>query len=99
VRTLSLENHPAFAAMRTGNGNVDQMICLLRVVYLAWFLSDATPGGTDLEAFREAERVLEHCAVRAEHRHGWTLPQEDHGILEQILALHDQQLASIPSHR
>ncbi|CAG9257915.1 hypothetical protein BDI4_570016 [Burkholderia diffusa] len=32
VRSLSLENHMALAMVRSGNGNCDQVICLLRVV-------------------------------------------------------------------
>ncbi|WP_198364010.1 hypothetical protein [Burkholderia ubonensis] len=53
VRALSLENHLALAAMRSGSGNVDQMSCLLKVVYLAWFLLD-DPATERAQVFRDA---------------------------------------------
>lgn len=98
VRALSLENHLALAAMRSGSGNVDQMSCLLKVVYLAWFLLD-DPATVRLQAFREAEAALERSAARSERKDGWTLPDGDCVAIEQILVQHDQQLASLPSHR
>ncbi|MBS2132098.1 hypothetical protein KEX41_28335 (plasmid) [Burkholderia thailandensis] len=97
-RALSLENHLALVAMRTGNGNVDQMSCLLKVVYLAWFMLDE-PVADEPPLFHQAEAALERSTTRAEHREGWTLPDDDCQAIEQILVLHDRQLASLPSHR
>jgi hypothetical protein len=42
VRAVSLENHLALAALRTAAGS-HVMGCLLRVVYLAWYLREACP--------------------------------------------------------
>ncbi|WP_232490703.1 hypothetical protein [Burkholderia ubonensis] len=98
VRALSLENHLALAAMRTGSGNVDQMSCLLKVVYLAWFLLD-DPATEHAQVFRDAEAALERSSTRAQRREGWILPEDDCTAIEQILVLHDDQLAPLASHR
>lgn len=98
TRALSLENHLALVAMRTGNGNVDQMSCLLKVVYLTWFMID-DPAAGELPLFHQAEAALERSTTRAECREGWTLPDDDCRAIERILVLHDHQLASLPSHR
>lgn len=98
TRALALENHLALVAMRTGNGNVDQMSCLLKVVYLAWFMLDS-PAADELPLFYLAEAALERSTTRAEHREAWTLPDDDCRAIEQILVLHDHQLASLPAHR
>ncbi|WP_434116201.1 hypothetical protein [Paraburkholderia caffeinilytica] len=98
MRAVSLENHLALAAMRTGNGNVDQMSCLLKAVYLAWFLRDGG-AGEHVDFFREAECALECYATHAEQHRGWALAEDECGAIESILALHDRQLISIPAHR
>jgi hypothetical protein len=98
VRALSLENHLLLAAIRNGHGSQDVTMNLMRVLYLTYFMFDGTRW-RDLDAFREAEAALDCTITRAEQDQGWTLPEEDHGVLEHIVALHDQQLASAPSHR
>ncbi|CAE6865596.1 hypothetical protein R75461_08255 [Paraburkholderia nemoris] len=99
VRALSLENHLFLAAIRGGHGSMEVAMNLLRVLYLSWFMRDAADAERDLDVFREAEAVLARGRIRAHQHQGWTLPEEDHRVLEHILALHDQQLASMPSHR
>lgn len=43
VRSLSLEHHMALAVVRSGNGNSDQVTCLLlRVVYPSFFMRSET---------------------------------------------------------
>ncbi|WP_081085629.1 hypothetical protein [Burkholderia stagnalis] len=98
VRALSLENHLALVAMRTGSGNVDQMSCLLKVVYLSFFLLD-DPVPDRIQVFRDAEAALERSSARAERKEGWTLPDDECAAIEQVLVLHDHQLASLASHR
>ncbi|MFL9999091.1 hypothetical protein PQR34_47770 [Paraburkholderia sediminicola] len=99
VRALSLENHLALAAIRGGHGSEGAAMNLLRVVYLAWFIRDAAEGDRYAGVFREAETTLARSRARAQQGQGWTLPEGDHEVLADILALHDQQLASAPSHR
>ena len=98
TRPISLENHLALVAMRGGHGNADLMICLLKAVYLSYFLHEAAYGRTGLDPFREAEAVLQHSVTRAERNEGWWIPQADSAILEAILTLYDGQLASMPAH-
>ena len=40
VRALSLENHLERSTVRSGRGYFDQICCLIRVVYLANFITD-----------------------------------------------------------
>ncbi|CAE6845318.1 hypothetical protein R75461_07223 [Paraburkholderia nemoris] len=99
VRALSLANHLLLAAIHSGHGNLDVVKNLIRVLYLAYFMLDGAQGQRDLDVFRNADAVLEHTTARAEQAQGWTLTEEDHGVLERLLAFHDQQLGTIPSYR
>lgn len=98
VRNISLENHLALATMCSGNGSVNQMSCLMKVVYLSYFLCDAVRAATHLDALRLCEAALEVSAASAHVGEGWALPDETHETLEAILALHDQQLASVSAY-
>lgn len=84
--------------MRGGHSSVDQMSCLLKVVYLAYFLGAAGMERFEIEVFRAAEAALEHTVTRAEQGEGWSLPDADHVVLERVLALYDRQTASVPAH-
>lgn len=99
ARAISLKNHLALVTTRAGHGNTDLMSCLLRVVYIACFLHEADHGRIALDLFREAEKALTQCIQRAERTEEWSLCDADCEILQEILALHDQQLASTSSHR
>lgn len=102
AHAISLENHLALVTIRAGHGNKDLMSCLLRAVYIAYFLHEAEHGRVALESFREAENVLMQSVQRAERNEGWSLPDGedvDGAILEEILSLYDQQLAATPAHR
>ncbi|KGV26232.1 hypothetical protein [Burkholderia pseudomallei] len=99
VRALSLESHMALAVVRSGNGGCDQVICLLRVVYLAFFMRGETASGADLDLYRRAEAVLEACIARGERGDAWTLSEDELADVERVLIVHDEQLAAIPKHR
>lgn len=62
VRALSLENHLALAAMRSGYGSVDVMSNLIRVVYLAYFIGE-------VDRDREGARALPRRGGRARTQH------------------------------
>ena len=98
ARAISLETHLALAAMQSGRGNVDLMSCLLKVLYPSYFLDEALHGRREADAFRAAEAALERSATRAQHQQGWSLIEEDHVVLENIVALYDQHLSSVPAH-
>lgn len=99
VRALSLENHLALATIRAGRGNLDQLCCLLRVVYLAFYMRDETVAGADLESYRRAEAALDACITRVEHNEPCLLLGHEQTVVERVLVLHDEQLAAIPKHR
>ncbi len=89
----------ALAAVRSGSGDCDQVICLLRVVYLAFFMRNETAPGADLDLYRRAEAVLDACIAQAENGEAWTLQEDELVDVERILVVHDEQLAAIPKHR
>ncbi|HDR9090104.1 TPA: hypothetical protein QDB10_006099 [Burkholderia vietnamiensis] len=96
VRSLSLEHHMALAVVRSGSGNCDQVVSLLRVVYLAFFMRSETASGSDLNLYRRAEAVLDACIARAEP---WMLQPSEAADVERLLVVHDEQLAAVPKHR
>ncbi|WP_081077138.1 hypothetical protein [Burkholderia pseudomultivorans] len=99
VQSLSLEHHMALAVVRSGNGDCDQVTCLLRVVYLAFYMRSETASGSDLGLYRRAESVLDACIARAELGEAWVLREDELGDVERVLVVHDEQLAAIPKHR
>lgn len=98
ARAASLERHLALVKMRSGHGNADVMSCLLKTVYMTYFLHEAQYGRSAFEPFRDAERVLTQSVRSAELKDGWSLPDNDCAIIETILTLHDRQLDSVPAH-
>ncbi|WP_256097573.1 hypothetical protein [Burkholderia cenocepacia] len=99
VRALSLENHMALAAVRAGHGGEEQISCLLRVVYLAFYMRSETGPGADLSMYRQAEAALDACIARAEQGAAWLLLDREQSTIEQILVVHDEQLAAVPMYR
>ncbi|WP_081421375.1 hypothetical protein [Burkholderia contaminans] len=99
VRALSLENHLALSTVRAGRGDFDQICCLIRVVYLAYFMRGVTMAGADLEAYRRAEAALDACIKRIEEGQPCLLLDQEQTVVEQVLVLHDAQLAAVPKFR
>ncbi|MCO8325656.1 hypothetical protein ABEG10_37630 (plasmid) [Burkholderia cenocepacia] len=99
VRALSLENHLALATVRGGRGDLDQVSCLVRVVYLAFYLRDTTSAGADFDLYRRAEAALNACVTRAEQGARCLLLDHELSTVERLLVVHDEQLAAAPWHR
>ncbi len=99
VRALSLENHLALSTVRSGRGDFDQICCLIRVVYLAYFMRGVTMAGADLEAYRPAEAALNACIKRIEEDQPCVLLDHEQAVVEHVLVLHDAQLAAVPKFR
>ncbi|KWB49420.1 hypothetical protein WL35_06750 [Burkholderia ubonensis] len=99
TRALSLEHHLALAAIAQGHGNLDLMVCLLKAVYMAFYLRGKSPAEPDVRAIRRAEAALERCMVRAEGGETWAMLDADKSAIERVLLLHDEQLATTPTHR
>jgi hypothetical protein len=89
VRAAALGNHLALVAMRTGNGSVDQMSCLLKVVYLTWFLLEKPPDRDQhIHLLHACEAALQQSGLRAQSGQPWSLRHEEIADLEAVLALH-----------
>ncbi|WP_343669478.1 hypothetical protein [Paraburkholderia heleia] len=99
VRALSLENHLALATVRAGHGNLDQMCCLLCVVYLAFYLRGEMVDGDNVEPYRRAEAALESSITRMERQEPCLMRDQELAVVERLLVLHDRQLAGMPKHR
>lgn len=99
VRALSLENHLALTTVRAQRGGPDQIYCLIRVVYLAYFMRGETAAGLDEGPYRRAEAALDACMMRMEQGGPCLLLEEEQAAMERVLVLHDQQLAAIPKFR
>lgn len=97
VRQLQLKHHLALAALRDGHGGIEPLGTLLNVLYLAFHLRDVA-GEADVAFYREVEVLLDAYTARAESN-DWTLLGAERGALEQLLAVHDAQLAAVPMHR
>ncbi|MEW6346605.1 MAG: hypothetical protein AB1704_38715, partial [Pseudomonadota bacterium] len=99
ARAISLENHLALVAMRSGQGNVDLVLGLFKIVYMAYFLHEALRARTEPDLFRDAEHVLMRTTARANRGEAWSIPAEDVSCLERIVTLYDRYLATLPAHR
>jgi hypothetical protein len=98
VRALSLENHVAFAAVRTGRGGSEQIVHLVRVLYLAFFLRDEMAVGADLGLYRQVEAALDACIERGDRGESWLLLDREQAAVVRLLAVHDEQLATMTNH-
>ncbi|WP_198361668.1 hypothetical protein [Burkholderia ubonensis] len=99
VRSLSLENHLALVTVRAGHGDLDQVSCLVRVVYLAFYLRDTTSAGADPEPYRRAEVALNSCVTRVDRGERCLLLDQEVVTVKRILRIHDEQLAIITWRR
>lgn len=97
VRRISLKNHLALAVLRDGRGTIEQLATLLNVVFVAYFLCDCRPG--DITPYTDAEAALNQCTRRAERGEPPTPDAGEAALLERVIAIHDAQLASVPTHR
>lgn len=98
IRALSLEHHLALATVQTGYGTLDQLGCLTRVTYLAFYLRDIVTGDTAHDLYRHAEMALNACVKRMDCGDGCRLLEHELTALEQILVVHDAQLSATTWH-
>ncbi|MFP3802025.1 hypothetical protein [Paraburkholderia sp. SIMBA_027] len=99
VRSISLENHLALAAMRSGNGTPDTMVSLLRVLYMTYFLCRNDCPEQDLALFLSAELALDESIRAATMGLDWQLRAEQIPLIEQVLVRADELIASVPKYR
>lgn len=96
-RALALENHLAFSTLRAGQGEFFQMGCLLRAIYLAYFI-DIELARPTAAIFATAEQVLARSVVRWESGEGWSIGDNEWQIIASVLDKHDRQVARVPRH-
>lgn len=89
---ISLANHLALAVCRKGQGNVHLINELNRVVCLTYYLQEAGFGNVPVDLYRQAEAALDQAAGRAQYDGVCQISTEVASMLEEILAIHDQQL-------
>ncbi|WP_244104831.1 hypothetical protein [Burkholderia sp. Bp9031] len=99
TRALSLEHHLALATTAAGHGNADSMICLLKADYTVFYLRNDMAERADDLPFQHAEAALERCIARTERGETWIRLDQDKAAIERFLVLHDEQLATVPTHR
>lgn len=98
ARALALEGYLALETTLAGHGSADTMVSLLRAVYLSYVI-DHLQGSVTPEPFREAELVLERCALRAKDGGSWYFSEEEVAVISPILAGFDARLARCPMHQ
>ncbi|MGZ2749964.1 hypothetical protein [Burkholderia stagnalis] len=99
VRRLSLKHHVSLTMLRDGRGDLEVIATLLHVLYLGYFLRDAVAGHADPDCARRSEAALDQCVARAERGEPWTLTDEEHAAIAQLVIAHDAQLGTVPAHR
>lgn len=99
VRKMSLQIHLALAACRKdGCGNSHQFNELLRILYVTHQLQEMGFGQLPLDVYARAEHGLNAALLRVKAEKRWLIDVETASLLERVLQLHDQQLASIRLH-
>jgi hypothetical protein len=99
ARQLGLTHHLALAACRDNGGNKHLINELTRAVYLTYFLQQMGFGALPFDAYRKAETAISTALKNAERGGDWRIASRDASSLEEILALHDEQLANAPLYR
>lgn len=97
VRQLSLKHHLALASLRTGRADVDAIATVLNVVYLAFFLRDASDR--DVSPYRAAEAALNAIVERVRRAQPGEPNDDERAALERIVVQHDAQMATVPKYR
>ena len=93
---MSLQIHLALAACRrTKQGNSYQFNELLRALYVTYHLQEMGFGALPMQVYGSAELGMHAALTNAKREDVWFIDAPTASLLEQILALHDQQLRSI----
>jgi hypothetical protein len=97
VRACQLENHIAFAALQQGQGNIDLVGRLLKVVYLTYFLR----RGYDISEaeIAAAEEGLKMSMFQGYESGCYSIDETARSPMATVLAVHDAQISRIPHFR
>jgi hypothetical protein len=95
-RQLALTHHLGLAACRGNGGDKHLINELTRAVYLTYFLQQMGFGALPFDAYMKAEAAISTALKNAERDGDWRIALRDASSLEEILAVHDEQLANAP---
>ncbi|WP_431823016.1 hypothetical protein [Burkholderia sp. F1] len=95
IRQLSLANHLALVGCCSEASLRHSLNELIRVVYLSYFLWEAGYAQAQAVLFLDAERALDDAVLRAMETGIWRLVDDEADILKLIVAVHDDQLATV----
>ncbi|KVS50720.1 hypothetical protein WK39_28085 [Burkholderia cepacia] len=99
VRNISLENHMALAAMRSGHGTHDTMCALLRVLYVLFYMLDGREDTRDLSGLLEAEAILDKSVQAVASGQDWQVDGQGIPVIEAMLLRFDEVIGSVPAFR
>ncbi|MGS0893213.1 hypothetical protein ACVBGC_11825 [Burkholderia stagnalis] len=99
VRSISLDNHLSFAALRSGHGTTDAMRALRRTVHMLFHMLEVDFDDADLRRLLEAEAALDASLRAAASGQAWQLDDESVAAIEEMLSRFDDVLASVPLSR
>ncbi|WP_186037545.1 hypothetical protein [Burkholderia gladioli] len=99
VRQQQLRHHVALSMLLDQRAGPTQLAILLNVVEITYLLASPTElDAVSLARLRQAEMALEACFGQlGEGGVAYEFAQRE--AIEQILAVHDEQLLSVPSYR
>jgi hypothetical protein len=95
VRRISLDAHLALVGCTHGEGSQHQLNEIIRAAYLSFILLQTGYGNATIAMFREAEALLDRAVLDAESSGVWRLPQDREEIIQAVLRVYDEQLATI----
>ena len=99
ARHFALKAHLALASLRQGFGNVSAAGEVLKTLYIAYHSSDAKVVRLLIDDFATAEEGLKMTIGTGAETGSYTLEKGYWSAVGSVLALHDQQLDSLPLHR
>lgn len=81
--------------MHQGEGSQHQLNETVRATYLSFIVLQAGYGNATIAMFREAEALLDSAVQAAESSGIWRLPPEREEIIQSVLRVYDEQLATV----
>lgn len=96
AQRISLENHLALEALRSGAGGEHHFNGMCQAACIASLLCEAGYGTARKGLFGEAERVLLDCRRAGIETENWRFDGESYRILAEVLTLHDTQFSITP---
>ncbi|MCX4163133.1 MULTISPECIES: hypothetical protein [Paraburkholderia] len=98
ARELSLRNHLAVAACRSGNGNRALLRELFAIACLSYFLREAGFAFGPDTLYGEVQGALERCVERCSTDEPWQVDEPDGVALGRLVTIYDRQFSTAPMY-